>query len=260
MPYITEHDIWRQKIWRLELDTPAQGGEPAFEADGQGNVTPSGGYDNIQAKLLADRTLNLQNRLLTIENQLLHTRLTAVENNSVGTLVFKTYYPSNMFSLQDYAFDGVLWLAGQEISRTTYDKLFAKVEPHIGSGAWGEGDGSATFTLPDLRGEFLRAWDGGRGIDANREFGSWQDYATARPKTTDPEGVSHDGFLQGLSGAHNPSQVAFIRVANPGESITRKDADSDWGSGGAELDTENPVAGDPETRSRNYAFLYCVKY
>lgn len=243
MPYITEHDIWRQKIWRLELDTLAQGGEPVFEIDGQGNVTPSGGYDNIQAKLLADRTLNLQNRLLAIENQLLHSRLTAIENNSVGTLVIKTYYPSNLFSLQDYAFDGVLWLAGQEISRTTYDKLFAKVEPQIGSSAWGEGDGSTTFTLPDLRAEFLRAWDGGRGIDANREFGSWQaDEIKAHTHSLNDTGSNRFACYDENDGSQNP-----------------------WGSGNAskferEFEFSTQAAGGAETRSRNFAFLYCVKY
>lgn len=238
MPYITEENVWRQKIWRLELDTPAQGGEPAFEIDGQGNVTPSGGYDNIQAKLLADRTLNLQNRLLTIENQLLHARLTAVENNSVGTLVVKTYYPSNLFSLQDYAFDGVLWLAGQEISRTTYDKLFAKVEPQIGSSAWGEGDGSTTFTLPDLRGEFLRAWDGGRGIDANREFGSWQadEIKAHTHRIIDTSSPNFSGDEPG-----GFDTTTHINQNN-----------------GSFVDTQ-PAGGD-ETRPRNFAFLYCVKY
>lgn len=31
-----------------------------------------------------------------------------------------------------------------------------------------------TFTPPDVRGEFQRYWDDGRGIDLNRPFGSWQ--------------------------------------------------------------------------------------
>jgi hypothetical protein len=30
------------------------------------------------------------------------------------------------------------------------------------------------IVLPDLRGEFIRGWDNGRGIDAGRVFGSWQ--------------------------------------------------------------------------------------
>ena len=43
--------------------------------------------------------------------------------------------------------------------------------------AWGSfssGDLTTTFRLPDLRGEFLRFWDDGRGVDAGRTMGSWQ--------------------------------------------------------------------------------------
>src|SRR6478736_3109040 len=63
------------------------------------------------------------------------------------------------------------WLKanGAAISRTTYAKLFAA----IGS-TYGAGDGSTTFNLPDLRGEFLRALDDGRGVDTSRALGSAQ--------------------------------------------------------------------------------------
>lgn len=39
---------------------------------------------------------------------------------------------------------------------------------------WGDGDNSTTFNLPDLRGEFIRVWDAGRGVDTNRGFGAEQ--------------------------------------------------------------------------------------
>jgi hypothetical protein len=44
----------------------------------------------------------------------------------------------------------------------------AVVAPH------GDGDGTATFTVPQYCGEFLRGWDNGRGIDANRAIGDLQ--------------------------------------------------------------------------------------
>lgn len=63
------------------------------------------------------------------------------------------------------------WLKanGAVVSRTTYSALFTA----IGT-LWGAGDGASTFALPDLRGEFLRAWDDGRGVDSGRSFASVQ--------------------------------------------------------------------------------------
>ena len=66
------------------------------------------------------------------------------------------------------------WLKanGAAVSRTAYAALFAA----IGT-TYGAGDGRSTFNLPDLRGEFLRGWDDGRGVDAGRVFGSAQAHA-----------------------------------------------------------------------------------
>lgn len=41
-------------------------------------------------------------------------------------------------------------------------------------GAWTSGDGATTFRTPELRGEFLRSLDEGRGLDAGRSGGSRQ--------------------------------------------------------------------------------------
>lgn len=66
------------------------------------------------------------------------------------------------------------WLKanGAAVSRTAYATLFAA----IGT-TYGAGDGRSTFNLPDLRGEFLRGWDDGRGVDAGRVFGLAQAHA-----------------------------------------------------------------------------------
>lgn len=63
------------------------------------------------------------------------------------------------------------WLKanGAAVSRTTYAALFSA----IGT-TFGVGNGSTTFNLPDLRGEFMRGWDDGRGVDSGRAFGSAQ--------------------------------------------------------------------------------------
>lgn len=239
MPYLNEVSKFWTKIWRLEINTPAQGGDPAFTSDQADNITPSGGFDNIQAKQLADRTLNLHNRLLILENQLLNARLTALENFGVGDLITKSYYPANLLSLTDYAFDGVLWMRGQTLSRTTYSRLFAKVEHQLSeTGLFRPGDGSSTFQLADLRGEFLRSWDGGRGIDTGREFGSWQE----------DEFKLHKHRIIDTSTPADSGDV-------PGGFDTTTQINQDDGS---YVDTT--LAGGSETRPRNFAILICVRY
>lgn len=65
--------------------------------------------------------------------------------------------------------EGWLVCNGAAISRTEYADLFAT----IGT-VWGAGDEISTFNLPDLRGEFVRGFDAGRGLDSGRVFGSAQ--------------------------------------------------------------------------------------
>lgn len=63
------------------------------------------------------------------------------------------------------------WLKanGAAVNRVAYAELFAAIGTTFGAG-----DGFNTFNLPDLRGEFLRGWDDGRGVDGGRGFGSAQ--------------------------------------------------------------------------------------
>jgi microcystin-dependent protein len=56
--------------------------------------------------------------------------------------------------------EGWLLCDGTAVSRTTYEDLFVV----IGT-AFGGGDGSTTFHLPDLRGQVLRGVDQGAGVD-----------------------------------------------------------------------------------------------
>lgn len=65
---------------------------------------------------------------------------------------------------------GFLKENGSAVSRTVYSDLFAVLGTTFGAG-----DGFNTFNLPDTRGEFVRMWDDGRGVDTGRAVGSKQD-------------------------------------------------------------------------------------
>jgi len=67
---------------------------------------------------------------------------------------------------------GFLMCDGSAVSRSTYASLFSAISTN-----WGSGDGSTTFNIPDLRGEFLRGLDTTEGNDpdyATRTLGSSQ--------------------------------------------------------------------------------------
>jgi phage-related tail fiber protein len=120
---------------------------------------------------------------------------------------------------------GYLEASGAAVSRTTYAALFAVVGTTFGSG-----DGSTTFNLPNLRGEFIRGWDNGRGVDPARAFGSSQ----------------ADAFASHTHGGVPVSAASAGMVFNPTASYN-----ATAGSTSA--------AGGTETRPRNVALLPCIK-
>lgn len=65
--------------------------------------------------------------------------------------------------------NGYLMCFGDPVSRTNYSRLFDVIGTTFGAG-----DGTTTFNLPDLRGEFVRGFDAGKGVDPSRVFGSRQ--------------------------------------------------------------------------------------
>lgn len=66
---------------------------------------------------------------------------------------------------------GYLLCDGSSLSTTAYPTLFSAI-------GYTYGGSDTTFQLPDLRGEFVRGVDAGRGIDVGRTLGSLQDHLT----------------------------------------------------------------------------------
>jgi microcystin-dependent protein len=141
------------------------------------------------------------------------------------------------------------WLKanGAAISRTTYSALFAK----IGT-THGVGNGSTTFNLPDMRGEFLRGWDDARGIDSGRVFASAQaaEFASHTHTVTDPTHAHAAQFW----GWNTPANAVITSGAN-NFAITSLSFTSSASTG-----ITNQSTGGTETRPRNIALLFCIKY
>jgi len=146
--------------------------------------------------------------------------------------------------------EGWLICDGAAISRATYSALFSA----IGT-LYGTGDGVNTFNLPDLRGEFIRGWDGGRGVDVGRTFASRQASAVA-PHThdfTDVYGSNDDGsgpnFLD-----RNGNPIVYVLD----DTYYAPDEDGDHTA--VTFDNRTAANDGTETRPRNVALLPCIKY
>lgn len=124
---------------------------------------------------------------------------------------------------------------GSAVSRTTYDVLFAR----IGT-TYGTGNGSTTFNLPDLRGEFIRGWDNRAtgGVDNGRVFGSKQTATGLGHIGTDP---SSNQLAMSVADPDLPNETYSF----PGR--------QDSGQGGTATQKRWRV------RPRNVAMLPCIK-
>lgn len=133
--------------------------------------------------------------------------------NPIGTII--AYWGSS-------APAGYLPCAGQTVSSTIYPQLVTFL------------GGTTSATLPDLRGEFLRGWDNGRGVDTGRTLGSAQSWLIG----------SH---THGLPVDRGGSEALAFQMAT-------SSSGNDLSAG-----AESSAFGGVETRPRNISVLYCIK-
>lgn len=139
---------------------------------------------------------------------------------------------------------GYLLCNGNTVSRTTYAALFAV----IGT-IYGAGNGTTTFNLPDLRGVFPRGLDNGRGLDAGRTLGSYQDSDNKSHNhgVNDP-GHVHGGVQNGTASTGRSTSVdqppAVFSYGNTWAAAT-----GIWLS----------ASGGAESRPRNVALNFIIK-
>ncbi|AOJ24334.1 phage tail protein [Burkholderia seminalis] len=183
----------------------------------------------------------------------------AIASASIGQIIFEA---------RTAARAGCLVLNGTELKRADYPALWAYAQ---GSGAlveekdwangnfgsFSNGDGATTFRIPEFRGEGIRCADLGRGADAGRRVGTWQDSQNrshahgasaaavgdhAHNAWTDSQGWhGHHGWTGG-AGGHNHNNGIYSRLLRPpyNGSITG----SDTAGSGAEQAVGNGDSGD----------------
>lgn len=129
--------------------------------------------------------------------------------------------------------EGWIKANGATISRTVYADLFAAIGTTHGAG-----DGSTTFNVPDLRGEFVRGLDDGRGVDTGRALGS----AQGSQMQSHTHGVQSVSAYTG-SGAGTQYWTSGMQSVSDFQTRT---------AGGTSNSSEN--------RPRNVAMLACIKF
>lgn len=125
---------------------------------------------------------------------------------------------------------GTLKMDGSAVSRTGYAALFARIGV-----LYGVGDGSTSFNVPDARGEFVRGWDDGRGVNPGRLLGSLEGFATQDHTHSSAAAPVNASYLlnNGVTGSTAP---------------------------GTSTGSMNTGVAANETRPRNIAFLFCIRY
>lgn len=144
---------------------------------------------------------------------------------------------------QSSAPSGWLKANGAAVSRSLYANLFAAVGTTFGAG-----DGKTTFNLPDLRGEFLRGLDDGRGVDLGRQLGTWQ-WDSMQRMTGEVGDITFVGrdYTNGVFGREmmSTAKIGTITPLTQNYKVT--------------FDSATVARTSAETRPRNIALLACIK-
>lgn len=128
---------------------------------------------------------------------------------------------------------GYLECNGQSVSTTTFAELFAAI-------GYTYGGGGANFNVPDLRGEFVRGWDHGRGLDSGRSLGSVQ--------AQDFKSFT----LWSANGGYSHGPVYYAKSGVSGNIFAGY-----WSAPGNYLSLQWDGS---EIRPRNVSMMSCIKY
>ncbi|MBP3765976.1 MAG: tail fiber protein [Bacilli bacterium] len=196
---------------------------------------PAGGsivYLGNEATITELSNQELTQQLQQVQRELAELKSTPASSIPVGTVI--SYTTSTVP-------EGYLECNGQEVSRTEYAALFEK----IGT-TYGAGDGSTTFKVPDLRGEFIR----GAGTNSRTTQGSGAAVGTHQ------DGTVHDFYFNNTGSVYGGGvNGSTINTADK----TQNSWTNSWhpSSGGV---ASGASGGRGTSRPTNTSLLFCIKY
>ncbi len=278
MAHLLEAPEWVDGIYQIETTDPVIGGPP--------NLALGQGISNVQAQQLAQRTSYLKGAVeghvavvgqpvadggliwssdgtLMINatgDNLAPTGTNKADLLSAGFADFVTHFKAGLLAeatpagaVAAFAFStpptGWLECDGAPVSRLLYADLFAAIGTTFGAG-----DGATTFDLPDLRGEFIRGWDHGRGVDPSRGLGSSQDSQNKAHthNISRRNSASVGAGLANTTVANGAVNLIYAHFRYNGANTYVHPSDSDA--------LHAASAGGSEARPRNVALMMCIKY
>jgi microcystin-dependent protein len=183
---------------------------------------------------------------LTNEVNIANLRLSSIATNPttktpVGTNSYRSVIPVGsilMFPSLTIP-NGWFECNGDEKSRNDYGDLFDVIGYVYGSGI------GSNFKLPDLRGVFVRGLDHGKGINSGRSLGAFEDDSikTHQHASTGAKDLLYNNGTTVQQWQNSGTPTAFAGTVN-----------SDT------LLQGNNIGGGSETRPKNYALVYCIKW
>jgi microcystin-dependent protein len=165
---------------------------------------------------------------------------------------------------------GWLLCNGQALSSASYPILYNALGTTYGNGQTGiNGGAGKNFNVPDLRGEFIRGQDNGRGIDPGRTLGTAQVFSTKLPNIAFTGPTSADGehnhiisttFLDAASGSNPITHLhgnSTVFASGPGISQPQSQMSISEGDHTHTFTIDD--GGEAETRPRNISMNYIIK-
>jgi microcystin-dependent protein len=218
-------------------------------------------YDEVEGNLITSQTLvvsdtstlgittatNLTSQTLVVSGTITAPTISGVSSvtDSSGGYISVPAGAIQFFAMNT-APSGWLKANGASLNTTTYATLFSAI-------AYTFGGSGASFSVPDLRGEFPRGWDDSRGIDSGRSFGTAQSEMINQHKHWISGAAFDDGNMS-TSGSQNTQDYGLAADAG---SYSVDDPNKPFGR----FSRNDPGFGtNNETRPRNIALLACIKY